>query len=533
MASPARRAVVLAMAGRLASPRLAAQRVRGEAAHRDPDGRRAGFRLGRIDHARPREQRVVEGRTAEIAWRWAEGSRESMRAQALELMRSNPDIIVVRSATALREARKVSGDTPMVFVSVSDPLGNGFVTSLSRPGGSLTGFANLDYAFAGKWLELLREAAPAVRRVLVIQSPFNPNWPGWIRSVESAAPALGLRVERGAIRELRELEPTIAGFARRPDGGMIVLPDPGLSTQHEYAACHRDPASAADRVRRFDLRSRRRTGLLRRESAALSRDTARYVDRILRGEKPGNLPVQGAGPVQAGGERRAPRAPSGSRCRRASSRARPRRRLIASRTRRIATHLGGTHGKRARRRVRETRRGGHRARNIVLEFPTYEAARECWCSSEYQEPRSCAPLSRRQTSSSCALRRAPALGRCRRASPQASTPTSRGFRPTCARSSNGCARPRESSCPTRRRRSATASRRTSGNGPVVYFAAFKAHIGFYPPVRGDATLEKAVARYSNDKGNLRFPLDEPLPMALIERIVRHQAKRDAARAKGR
>jgi uncharacterized protein YdhG (YjbR/CyaY superfamily) len=67
----------------------------------------------------------------------------------------------------------------------------------------------------------------------------------------------------------------------------------------------------------------------------------------------------------------------------------------------------------------------------------------------------------------------------------------------------------------------------------VYFAAFKAHIGFYPPVRGDATLEKAVARYSNDKGNLRFPLDEPLPMALIERIVRHQAKRDAARAKGR
>ena len=71
------------------------------------------------------------------------------------------------------------------------------------------------------------------------------------------------------------------------------------------------------------------------------------------------------------------------------------------------------------------------------------------------------------------------------------------------------------------------------NGAVVYFAAFKAHIGFYPPVRGDATLEKAVARYANDKGNLRFPLDEPLPMALIERIVRHQAKRDAASAKKR
>ena len=71
------------------------------------------------------------------------------------------------------------------------------------------------------------------------------------------------------------------------------------------------------------------------------------------------------------------------------------------------------------------------------------------------------------------------------------------------------------------------------NGPVVYFAAFKAHIGFYPPVLGDAALEKAVARYANDKGNLRFPLDEPLPMALIERIVRHQAKRDAASAKKR
>ena len=71
------------------------------------------------------------------------------------------------------------------------------------------------------------------------------------------------------------------------------------------------------------------------------------------------------------------------------------------------------------------------------------------------------------------------------------------------------------------------------NGPVVYFAAFKSHIGFYPPVRGDATLVKAVARYANDKGNLRFPLDEPLPMALIERIVRHHAKRDAASAKKR
>jgi putative ABC transport system substrate-binding protein len=218
-----------------------------------------------------------------------------MRAQALELVRMKPDVMIVRSATALREARKVSGDTPMVFVSVSDPLGNGFVTNLSRPGGSLTGFANLDYAFAGKWLELLREAAPAVRRVLVIQSPFNPNWTGWIRSVESAAPALGLRVERGAIRELRELEPTIAGFARRPDGGMIVLPDPGLSTQHDALPRHRDPSSAADRVRRHRFDDGAGLVFYGVESAALSRDTARYVDRILRGEKPGNLPVQCAG----------------------------------------------------------------------------------------------------------------------------------------------------------------------------------------------------------------------------------------------
>ena len=113
-----------------------------------------------------------------IEYRWAEGDASLMRRYATELVNGKPDIIVVRSATALREASRAAGEIPIVFVSVSDPVGNGFVQSLARPGRNITGFSNLDYDMAGKWLQLLREVAPRVKRVLVLQSPNNPNWPG-------------------------------------------------------------------------------------------------------------------------------------------------------------------------------------------------------------------------------------------------------------------------------------------------------------------------------------------------------------------
>ena len=292
MRSPARRAVVLAMAAGLATPRLAAQRVEGR--------RRIAVLMGGVPDpdmvtALTRDlasRGWIDGRTAEITWRFGEGSRESMRAHALELMRTKPHVMVVRSATALSEARKVSGDTPMVFVSVSDPVGNGFVSNLQRPGGWLTGFANLDHAIAGKWLELLREVAPATRRVLVIQSPLNPSWPGWIRTIDAAAPALGFTVERGPIRDVRDIEPTLIAFARKPGGGMIVLPDPALATQRDTlpALATRLRLPAVYGGAGYD----RGAGLLfyGADPGELSRDTADYIDRILRGEKPGNLSVQ-------------------------------------------------------------------------------------------------------------------------------------------------------------------------------------------------------------------------------------------------
>jgi putative ABC transport system substrate-binding protein len=232
------------------------------------------------------------GRNLSIVFRWSDGDRAKMRAYASELASTKPDVLVVRSATALREARAVAPKLPTVFVSVSDPLQNGFVTNLSRPGGTLTGFANLDYAIAGKWLELIREVAPRTRRVLVVQSAANPNWPGWIAAVERASLALGVKIVRGGITDTRELDALVASFAREPDGALLVLPDPILSTMSDVllglAALHRLPAVYGG------VGYENGSGLLYYgvDPADLSRNTARYVDRILRGEKPGDLPVQ-------------------------------------------------------------------------------------------------------------------------------------------------------------------------------------------------------------------------------------------------
>jgi putative ABC transport system substrate-binding protein len=234
----------------------------------------------------------VENNNAVLEYRWGEGEAALMRKHAVDLVTWKPDVIVVRSATALREVQRAAGSVPIVFISVSDPVGNGFVKSLSRPGGNTTGFTNLEYDIAGKWLQLLREVAPNVKRVLALQSPNNPNWPGWLRAIESSASALSLNVVRGSVIDRTRIEPTISTFAQEPNGGLLVLPDPFLAPEHDQllalAKGHRLPAVYGGSG--FDTGE----GLIYYgvDQTDLARLAAGYVNRILKGERAGDLPIQ-------------------------------------------------------------------------------------------------------------------------------------------------------------------------------------------------------------------------------------------------
>jgi putative ABC transport system substrate-binding protein len=233
-----------------------------------------------------------EGRNFIIEYRWGKGQAALMRTHAEDLVKWNPDVIVVRSATALREVRRVAGKIPIVFVSVSDPVGNGFVQSMARPGANITGFSNLEYEMAGKWLQLLKEVAPRVTRVLPLQSAKNPNWPGWIRAIESSLTTVNLKLSRPNITEGAQIEPVIAAFARDANGGLIVLPDPFLQPHRELifrlSAEHRLPAIYGGAGYNSGA------GLLYYgvDPVDLSRRAAIYVNRILKGEMAGELPVQ-------------------------------------------------------------------------------------------------------------------------------------------------------------------------------------------------------------------------------------------------
>jgi len=234
----------------------------------------------------------IEDRNVVIDYRWGQGDAALMRTHASDLVSRKPDVILVRSATALREARRAAGETPIVFVSVSDPVGNGVVRSLARPGGNITGFSNLEYDMAGKWLQLLKDVAPHVKRVFVLQSPNNPNWPGWLRAIDAAASTLKLDTVRGSVTDGAQIELAISAFAREPHGGLLVLPDPFLRPHRELI---------------FNLATRLRLpavyggggfgngeGLIYYgvDDTDFARQAALYVNRILNGEKAGNLPVQ-------------------------------------------------------------------------------------------------------------------------------------------------------------------------------------------------------------------------------------------------
>jgi putative tryptophan/tyrosine transport system substrate-binding protein len=241
---------------------------------------------------RLRELGWTEGSNAHTEVRWWTGGPEQMRTVVTELLAFSPDVIMVFSNLALAVLKPMAGKVPIVFVGVGDPVGDGFVTSLARPGGNITGFAGHDGPIGGKWLEVLKETAPHLTRVMAILRPETPIHRAMWRSIEEAAPRQGVEVTPGGVHDAAEIESAISSFAMKDNGGIIVVPHAITWANEDLLIAsglrHRLPAifATAGSVKAGGLVS------YGHDFEDSFRKTAEYVDRILRGEKPGDLPVQ-------------------------------------------------------------------------------------------------------------------------------------------------------------------------------------------------------------------------------------------------
>ena len=236
----------------------------------------------------------VEGRNVQIDYRWAAGDEDSIRAYARELVALRPNVIVARSSPEVAALQKETNTIPVVFAHATDPVASGFVPNLAHPGGNITGFTTFEYPMGGKWLEMLREVAPGTRRVSVVHNPDNVSSPGYLRVMDGVAQTLGLQLMPAAVHNAADIERAIDAFAREPKGAMVVLPDFVTTGNREAIVT----LAAADRHRLPTVYPFsyfvRRGGLMSyaAELLDLYRRSASYVDRILRGERVGDLPVQ-------------------------------------------------------------------------------------------------------------------------------------------------------------------------------------------------------------------------------------------------
>jgi putative ABC transport system substrate-binding protein len=238
-----------------------------------------------------RQRGWIDGRNVRIDFRWEAGDIDTARRMAAELVALSPDVILasgVTGVTALQGNRVI----PIVFAVVPDPVGAGFVDSLARPGGNVTGFMQFEYNLSAKWLELLKEIAPSVTRAGVLRDPNISAGIGQFAVIQSVAPSIGVDVSPVNIRDAVEIERAITAFARSPGGGLIVTASPS-------ALVHRDLIAAlALRLGLASVTPQRpfvASGALVSYGANfgdLYRGAAGYIDRILKGEKPADLPVQ-------------------------------------------------------------------------------------------------------------------------------------------------------------------------------------------------------------------------------------------------
>jgi putative ABC transport system substrate-binding protein len=233
------------------------------------------------------------GRNLEIDYRWPAGNAGLTQASAKELVELRPDILVANSTPSLIAARGATSTIPIVFVAIADPVAQGFVQSLARPGGNMTGFEAEEPSMGAKWVQLLNEIAPRIGPTTVI---FNPDSAPFSRmflpSMEAARPAAAFQLIISPVRNETEVNRAIVDAGRQPSGGLIVLPDSFLSSRHEMivALVEKQHLPAIYSVSEFS----RSGGLIAYgfDRADQFRRAAAYVDRILKGEKPADLPVQ-------------------------------------------------------------------------------------------------------------------------------------------------------------------------------------------------------------------------------------------------
>jgi putative ABC transport system substrate-binding protein len=234
----------------------------------------------------------VDGRNVRIEARWTVGKADNVRRYVAELAALAPDVIVATGSASVGPLLQTTHAIPIVFAQVVDPVGAGFVESLARPGGNATGFTQYEYGISAKWLELLKEIAPSVTRAAILRDPGITAGIGQWAAIQTVAPALGVELRPVDVRDPGEFERAVAAFARASNGGLIVTGS-GSATVHRQriimlAARHKLPAVYPFRTYADE------GGLISYGPDTIDqfRRAAGYVDRILKGEKPGDLPVQ-------------------------------------------------------------------------------------------------------------------------------------------------------------------------------------------------------------------------------------------------
>jgi putative ABC transport system substrate-binding protein len=235
----------------------------------------------------------IQGRNLQVDYRWADGDGDRFRTHAAELVRLGEDAIVAVSSPAVKALQRETQTIPIIFTQVSDPVAQGIVESMARPGGIVTGFSNYDPAISGKWLELLKQAAPSVRRAAIVFNPKTaPYTRLYVRAIEAVAPSMAVKVTTMPVHDDAEIEVAFTRHAREQGGGLIVMTDTFTSVHRkqiiELAARLALPAIYPYRYYVVD------GGLMSYgiDQIQQSQGAAIYLDRILNGAKPGVLPVQ-------------------------------------------------------------------------------------------------------------------------------------------------------------------------------------------------------------------------------------------------
>jgi putative ABC transport system substrate-binding protein len=234
-----------------------------------------------------------DGENLRVDWRWTGGDAELYERYAGELVALGPEVLLAQTSLAVQALRRQTKTIPIVFVIVTDPVGQGFVTSLAHPGGNITGFSDYDTPIAGKWVELLTQLTPTVRRIAVIYNPISTPFANQIlQAVEAAAPRFAVTTQAATCRDDGDIDSTMAEIARKERGGALIVPE-------VFTAVHRDAIVAAAAKHRVPAIYPNRISSTRSELITygvdpedLFRDAAIYVDRLLRGAKSTDLPVQ-------------------------------------------------------------------------------------------------------------------------------------------------------------------------------------------------------------------------------------------------